>query len=326
MAEEQKTTLTQPVGDPYPEADSLMKSIMDDYEDPSAPEEAAPSEPSEEVQPAAELEEAEDEGSEDPYGKAIAPKPADAVEVDKARKAARLAGLPESVVEKLSENELLEWHTNHSKNESDVTRAFRERAELQRELDELKATRASEPAVPTDAEDQELAKVLDDMLGVGPEDAKKLAKLIDARMSQPNARVEALEAALEQRLAKSVWSETARDLGLGDEAGGDVPKAVMDAAQALNKTAGPWDSLTGEAKIKALFLASARATNPDAPSDAELRRRAAISRAKKNGTATAAPQRNATPKKPTANEILDAKIEAIRRGETDLTKLRAIGR
>ncbi|MGB1226103.1 MAG: hypothetical protein ACPHCN_18445, partial [Mycobacterium sp.] len=110
-------------------------------------------------------------------------------------------------------------------------------------------------------------------------------------------------------------------------AGGEVPEDVMAMAQALstNKT-GPWAGLKGEARVQALFMAAARATNPNAPSDAELQRRAAISRAKKNGPGTAAPQRKAPEKKLTQDEILDAKIEAIRNGETDVQKLRAIGR
>lgn len=299
----------------YPGLDDLARSMMDDYDDESEPQpvveddeqpldgdSAGVVEDSEPDQPSAEV---------------------DSAEAGKARKAAKLAGLPESVVEKASDEELVEWYSSHAKSESDVKRAFRENAELRRELDELKATKGAEPAVPTAPEDQELLSLL--VEEHGEERGKKMADLITARETRLQARADALEAMLEQRATKAAWDDVSKTLGIEDKAGSY--DRVVEQAQSLAKVSGPWTELKGDARVQALFTAAARLVMPDLPSDSELKRRAAISAAKKNGTASAPRQRQPEPPKPkTYSEQVDAKTARILAGERDIGKLRAIGR
>ena len=69
-------------------------------------------------------------------------------ELKKAREVLRLrASVPAAVIERLSEEEALEWAASSSKSASEIDRAFMERADLQKELRELKeAASQGEPS------------------------------------------------------------------------------------------------------------------------------------------------------------------------------------
>lgn len=307
--------MTQPTppADPYPNAETLLRGVMDDWDD-DAPEAAAPSPEQPEALPS------DDEDSDAP--EPVAPKAAATVDGEKARKAAKLAGLPESVLTRMSPEELDEWYSSHSKSESDVRRAFRENAEFRRELEELKATKVAEPAVPTAAEDQELVQIFTEEFG--PERGKALADKWAAQRAQVLKPVQAMQAALEERLTNAAWQDTRQRLGIPDDTKKQI---IVDRARALSEMKGmPWSSLKGDEAMAAVFSAAARIVDPDLPSDAEIRRRAVREEARRNGSPTAAPQR-AAPKVPkTHEEIQDARLsEIIFKGATDPTKLRRIG-
>lgn len=317
MTEETENTTSEPAfEDAFAGSDELFAGMMDDY-DAGQPE--APAVVEEEAQPEVQAEEASAPDAVEEGTEATA-KPAErSVDAVKARKAAEYAKLPESFLETASDDDLLDWYASHAKAESDAKRAFRENAELRRELDEVKATKGAEPTVPTAPEDQELIDLLEAELG--PE-GKKIATKMAEREATAQQRITALEAAAEQRLVDVAWSGVSGRLGIEDK---DAYARIEPHARALAKTQGPWSELKGEAQLEALLTAAARAVMPNVPSEPELKRRAAISESRKNGSPTAAPQRVA-PKKPlTHEEVTDAKLDAIIRGESDISKLRAIG-
>lgn len=306
----------------FPGADDHFKATMDDYDGDAfdAPAEA-PVESASEEQPEPEPEAAqatEDEGAAPERSGEPSP------ETAKVRATAALLGAPKKWLETATDEEITEWTDARAKADADVKRAFRENAEYRRELEELKATKEAEPAVPTASEDQALIEALERDLD--PETAKMLAARLSARDSEAKermARVSALEAATEQRLAKTIWKDVSQKLGI-EEKDGTFDRVLAQAGE-LAKGQGPWSELQGDAKAEALFTAAARVAMPDLPSDSELKRRAAISAARKNGTSTAAPQRAAPTTPKTPDEIADEKLAAIiGRGERDVDKLRAI--
>jgi hypothetical protein len=73
-------------------------------------------------------------------------------DVQKAREFLRLRGsVPDSVIERLTAEETLDWATSSSKNAADVDRAFMERAELQKELRELREAADAKGGEPSSA-------------------------------------------------------------------------------------------------------------------------------------------------------------------------------
>lgn len=313
-------TDTKPTpADPYPDAEALLRPGMDDWDDEDG-EEAPPAE-AEQPEPKDETSKAlaDDDGEDSEAAPAA---PAGKAEVEKARSAAKYAKLPESLIASMSEADLLEWHSGWAKNDADVKRAFRENADLRRELEKFQATKTAEPAVPTAVEDQELTKIFTEELGA--ERGKAIAARLAARDAQVFSKVQALESVLEKRLADSAWEKVRDRLGIKDEAAREL---VVEQARALSELkSGPWVSLQGDARVDALFVAAARMVDPNLPSEAEIRRRAVREEARRNGSPTAAPQR-AAPKVPkTFEEIQDARLrEIIFKGTRDTEKLRRIG-
>lgn len=301
----------------YPELYAKAREMMGDYED------DPPAEPEVEEQPA----EAPDEEPDEPQGAEIeddgeegARPAAGAAEVEKALKAAKLANLPESAIKSLSEEELLAWHAKHTKNESDVKAAFRENAELKRRLEEFEATKGSEPAVPTEPADQELLQLLTEEFG--EERGRTFAAKLEQRDSQTKQQLEQATAYIERMLAERAFQRTVEEWRIGD----DLPEGTFDKvlAQAadLSKTKGVWDEQRGEPRVRALIEAATKLVVPNIPSESERQRRAAIARARRKGTASAAQQRSAPEKPLTPRERILQTARKVVAGERSVERLR----
>ncbi|UCC71261.1 MAG: hypothetical protein JSV86_12810 [Gemmatimonadota bacterium] len=237
----------------------------------------------------------------------------------------KLAGLPERVFGEMTSEERTAWSVNHSKQSSDAHRAFRERAELERRLQELEATPEAEPGVPTaDVDYQEEKAAL--ALQFGDDEAEALLKV-----AQKIARTET--APLQQQLAASSAAvEQLLNDRLQGEMGASDPRLqdpttfnrVRSAAQ------GMWASdrhtdLAGLDRLNALMQDAALlelgpvsdGSAGDEPQEPQSRRR---------GTQPSRPTRAPSRRKPkTRDEIIDAKIRAIQGGATSDDVLRRFG-
>lgn len=120
-------------------------------------------------------------------------------ESSKAREFLRLrASVPASVIDKLSADEAIEWWNSYSRTAAETDRVFRERAELQKELGELReaADKPEEPAVPASALDfEKYTSQLSEQFG--EEEAKVLTDILQDAFSQVVPRIDSVESTIE---------------------------------------------------------------------------------------------------------------------------------
>ena len=120
----------------------------------------------------------------------------------KAREFLRLkASVPASVIEKLSPEEAQDWAASSSKNVADVDRAFMERAELQKELRELReaANTSEEPSSAVPASELDLDEVESQLSEqFGESESKALTGALKDILSPFTARIAQLEAVIDQ--------------------------------------------------------------------------------------------------------------------------------
>jgi hypothetical protein len=98
-----------------------------------------------------------------------------------------LDGADRETVEAVGDDVLAGWHSRYLKRNADTTKAFQERADLQKKIAELEAAQKSEPdvsAVPADKVDLTPPKPLLDALGLDADDdaAKSLGTWVDSLM------------------------------------------------------------------------------------------------------------------------------------------------
>jgi uncharacterized protein YfcZ (UPF0381/DUF406 family) len=173
----------------------------------------------------------------------VAPAPEESAEVRKAREFLKLkTAAPDSQIDKLSAEEALEWQTSVAKNTSETDRVYRERAELQKELEALKdqaATKEEEPtrAVPASSVDLTEAKSqLSEQFG--DSEAEVLIKVLEGLVSSRDERIGQLEetihsaqetsAAQIERMQRDRLGEAIPQLKDSD----DAWKVFRDAAEA----------------------------------------------------------------------------------------------
>jgi hypothetical protein len=144
--------------------------------------------------------EVEDSGEDAPPAEAKG-KP-ETPESTRAREFLRLkASVPASVIEKLSPEEAQDWATSSSKNVADVDRAFMERAELQKELRELReaASESEEPSSAVPASEMDLDEVESQLSEqFGESESKALTGALRDILSPFTARIAQLEAVIDQ--------------------------------------------------------------------------------------------------------------------------------
>lgn len=313
MTEPQETP-QEPVSAPSaPEVDidALMDEIVKD--DPQAA-----AEPARAGAPGdgggAEGDESPAEGS-DEHDEGVEPGPAEerrerSSEAEKALKAAKVAGLPESALDSMSDDELERWHIAKLKNDADVRRAFQENAELRQTVEELRGAKAAErdqaPAVAADSVPKELAEEL------GDEGARALVAWQQQRETALRQEVGTLTGIVVDMYSERVLDAMAGEDAFGQELSAEARAAVKERADALSNSPGPWDGLTGEARLRALFRDAGRLVldpkEARGNTEAAARRRAV---AATNGTVKTAPGRKKPPRALTADEAVDTALDAI---------------
>lgn len=175
-------------------------------------------------------------------------------EAEKAIRFLKLQGLPDSMLETASEEDLLAAHQHRAKNEADVTRAFQENAELRRQIEELRASEGT--GEPTSESPGELPEGL--TAALGEEGAKALEAYLAQRTQAPQP--EGLQELVPQlRTLLSQGTEERAKAELRDE----FPEIdtrypdVFKAYQELSKTS-LYGDLDGPQRAKALFTDAAR--------------------------------------------------------------------
>lgn len=270
-------------------------------------------EPAEAVTPDAAPTE-ESEGDEERETEAADP------DLDKALNRLRLAGVPTRAIDGLSPEETLDWASRLAARESDVNRAFRERAELEKRLSELEATKPTEPGVPTVALDLEAERAAladqfgDDEAGALIGLAQKIAGARAPEVETLQSRLDASAAIVEELLTERVRGELgARDPRLSDpetyqrvqtRAGMLLKAAEGDSRYANLGFVQRYQKLLEDAALLELGPVP-QVDDGDDPIEGTPPRR--------SGTPTR-PSRASQKKPRTEEEILDAKIAAIQKG------------
>ena len=241
-------------------------------------------------------------------------------ELDKAVQRLRLAGVPSKAIEGLSGEETLSWASHLAARESDVNRAFRERAELEKRLSELEATSAEEPGVPTAAIDLEAEKeALADQFG--DDEAEALIRLAQKFGSTGTPEVEAMKSQLavssamvEELLTERVRNELgARDSRLNDP---ETYQRVQDRASLLHKASqgdSRYDNL-GLVQRYAKLMEDAALLELGPALESDGFNSVTETPSRRSGTPTR-PSRARQSQKPTSpDDVIEAKIAAIQKG------------
>lgn len=316
-----------PEQDDYPDFEATMQGLFGDGHD--SDEELPEAPPDEEEQPEPEQAEPDDvpDGAEEQAKEQPAEKPK-GVQSDVERATHNLrfkAKVPQSVLDGMTPEQITAWWSELAPVTSENDRAFSERAELRRRLEEIEAAKQPESAeaVPAGGEDFEVPQALVDELGA--EAANGLKQLVSAALGRSQKVISSLESRVQAQEARAERAEAEvlyRELVEAGELGGSPPEfsKVLQRAYDLAPAKGEWSEASGRDRGRALLLAAARLEGAGAVQADKAR--TATANARRNGTATPASQRSAPKRKLSEDEIIDAKIAAIQRGVTDPHKLR----
>lgn len=130
-----------------------------------------------------------------------APVPEESAEVRKAREFLKLkTSAPDSQIDKLTSEEAQEWATSVAKNTSETDRIYRERAELQKELETLReaATKEEEPTRAVPAPSVDLAEAKSQLSEqFGDSEAEVLMKVLTGLIAPGNERLDSLEGTIQ---------------------------------------------------------------------------------------------------------------------------------
>lgn len=150
-------------------------------EKPKAEKKAQPKE----AEPKGDAPEAEQEGNLD----------AETSESKKAREFLRLkANVPQNVIDTLSTEEAVDWHSQVARRESEVDRTYRELAELRKQQSETTETAKEEAAVPALDLEGVTTRLADQF---GEEESKVLAEVLRETVEPFQTRIASLESTIE---------------------------------------------------------------------------------------------------------------------------------
>jgi hypothetical protein len=204
----------------------------------------------------------------------------------KAREFLRLrASVPESVIEKLSTEEVVAWAASSTKSVAEIDRAFMERAELQKELRDLSEAagkpKGEEPSAVPASPSPDLKEIESQLLEqFGEEEAKVLTRAIEPFMSRIADLEQTIESAKDsntRQISKSNrerLSEVVPLLAESDRAWEAVEREVIATAErkpsAFTNAGDFFDDAVRALYGDAVFEKKAEPEpEPEAPEDAE---------------------------------------------------------
>lgn len=228
----------------------------------------------------------------------------------------RRAGVPTSVLEGLSDEALLAWATKQSKREGDIQSAFRERAELKKQLEQGSQTTSKPEQTPTGLDLGDAAKGLFETFDENVAQAlvdfnqKSVAPLL-ARLEASDKALKTANAAIERMMEKEIRASLLERFPQLEKKGNW--DKVKEKASALAQT-----EAYGEADdpLQAVFSDAARLIFTKDDSSAQSLKAEKSLRQRQNGSPTP-PKRSssqATPAK-SKEDIMWEQFKAIERGE-----------
>ncbi len=300
----------QTVDEAYPEADSIIKGIIDSgdpVQDPSAASEPAGEDVQEEVVE-------EEEGGSEPSEKPTeASKPDLSADEEAAHKSA-LANLklaakaPDAVLDGMDPREIIAWWSGLAEKKAADDRTYRERAELQKRLEDLQATREAEPAVPTASTDLETYKPLVEEFGEDPSGAldEHIMARIQSALGEGPKKLAQLEQALEAMYMKQVRGE----LGITQLTDPQVWERVQARTGELWATTAH-GNLQGLERLQAVMRDAAKLELPDLPTPEQERAEKEEAAARRKGSPKARASKPKKSKPQTHEEMVDAMARYI---------------
>lgn len=288
--------------------DALANEVLapdDEFTSDEVDEETPSEEPQDEAQPEEEGDESSDDATEDQEEEPFSPVAEDA---RRAKANLKNLGTPQRVLDELSDEEAIEWWSSREKAEKSIRKAFQERAELQRRLEESQETEPAEPqqGEPT-AETSDLSQLqgaLSEELGenVAKTLVASIAPLHDSvqRIAKPIPHVASLVEEMALRVARADLRERFPTI---DDSWQQVEPRFRELAKANLHS-----DKKGLERISALIQDAARYEGLNGHQEPSEQK---PTRSKAQNTATAPRATPPRTKKMSQDELIDAKARYI---------------